>query len=124
MRSGDAGDVYGFRVPLIVVSPYAKAKYISTTPYVHDFGSILHFVEKTFNLPSLGYADAVADDFSDCFDFNQPPLPFQTIRAAFEGGTIFGIIQDAAVGPGRRLKRPTKKGARPKACPNRPSLLS
>ncbi len=78
------GYVYGFRVPLIVVSPYAKAKYISTTPYVHDFGSILHFVEKTFNLPSLGYADAVADDFSDCFDFNQPPLPFQTIPAALK----------------------------------------
>ncbi|MGA7850534.1 MAG: alkaline phosphatase family protein, partial [Terriglobales bacterium] len=78
------GYVYGFRVPLIVVSPYAKAQYISTTPYVHDFGSILHFIEKTFNLPSLGYADAVADDFSDCFDFNQTPLPFQTIPAALK----------------------------------------
>jgi phospholipase C len=78
------GYVYGFRVPLIVVSPYAKAQYISTTPYVHDFGSILHFVEKTFNLPSLGYADAVADDFSDCFDFNQTPLQFQTIPAALK----------------------------------------
>ena len=75
------GYVYGFRVPLIVVSPYAKAGYISTTPYVHDFGSILHFIEETFNLPSLGYADAVADDFSDCFDLNQPPLQFQTIQA-------------------------------------------
>ncbi|MGA2978036.1 MAG: alkaline phosphatase family protein [Terriglobales bacterium] len=78
------GYVYGFRVPLIVISPYAKAKYISTTPYVHDFGSILHFIEKTFNLPSLGYADAAADDFSDCFDFNQTPLQFQTIPAALK----------------------------------------
>jgi phospholipase C len=76
------GYVYGFRVPLIVVSPYAKAQYISTTPYNHDFGSILKFIETTFRLPSLGYADAAADDFSDCFDFNQTPLQFQTIPSA------------------------------------------
>ncbi len=85
-RQWGCGYVYGFRVPLIVVSPYAKAHYISTTPYVHDFGSILHFIERTFNLPSLGYADAAADDFSDCFDFNQTPLPFQTIPAALKAG--------------------------------------
>ncbi len=71
--------VYGFRVPLIVVSPYAKAGYISHV--AHDFGSILNFVEQTFGLPSLGYADAYADDLSDCFDFNQAPHVFQTISA-------------------------------------------
>ncbi|MFZ0688004.1 MAG: alkaline phosphatase family protein [Terriglobales bacterium] len=73
------GYVYGFRVPLIVVSPYAKAAYISHTQ--HDFGSILKFIEVTFSLPSLGYADAYADDLSDCFNFNQTPLKFQTIQA-------------------------------------------
>ena len=73
------GYIYGFRVPLIVVSPYAKAAYISHQQ--HDFGSILKFIETTFNLPSLGYADAAADDFSDCFDFTQTPLKFQTIDA-------------------------------------------
>ena len=76
------GYLYGFRVPLIVVSPYAKAQYISHQQ--HDFGSILKFIETTFNLPSLGYADAAADDFSDCFDFNQPPLKFQTIPSALK----------------------------------------
>jgi phospholipase C len=70
---------YGFRVPMIVVSPYAKAAHISHR--MHDFGSILKFVEETFNLPSLGYADAPADDLSDCFDFTQIPLRFQTIAA-------------------------------------------
>ncbi len=74
------GYVYGFRVPLIVVSPYAKAQYISHTQ--HDFGSILKFIETTFSLPGLGYADVAADDFSDCFDFNQTPLQFQTIPSA------------------------------------------
>src|SRR5262249_38831999 len=72
---------YGFRVPLIVVSPYAKAKYISHT--THDFGSILKFIEVTFGVQSLGYADVAADDLSDCFDLNQTPLTFQTIPAHF-----------------------------------------
>jgi phospholipase C len=70
---------YGFRVPMIVVSPYAKPAYISHA--THDFGSILKFIESTFNLPSLGYADALADDLSDCFNFTQTPIQFQTIGA-------------------------------------------
>ena len=70
---------YGFRVPLIVVSPYAKAQYISHV--THDFGSILKFIEGTYGLGSLGYADAPADDLSDCFNLNQTPLKFQTIAA-------------------------------------------
>jgi phospholipase C len=73
------GYVYGFRVPLIVISPYAKAGYISHVN--HDFGSILKFIEETYGLGSLGYADVPADDLADCFNFNQNPLEFQTIAA-------------------------------------------
>jgi phospholipase C len=76
------GYVYGFRVPLIVVSAYAKAGYIS--PVQHDFGSILKYIEGVFNLPSLGFADAAADDLSDCFNYNQTPLTFQTIPSALK----------------------------------------
>jgi hypothetical protein len=36
----------------------------------------------SFSLPAPGYADAAADDFSDCFDFNQTPLQFQKIPSA------------------------------------------
>jgi len=76
----------GFRVPLIVVSPYAKAAYISHQQ--HDFGSILKFIETTFDLPTIAptspypYADVSADDLSDCFNFGQTPLKFQAIPAA------------------------------------------
>jgi phospholipase C/sugar lactone lactonase YvrE len=70
---------YGFRVPLIVVSPYAKQGYVSHV--THDFGSILKFTEEVFNLPSLGYADSRADDLSDCFDLLQTPISFQTVPA-------------------------------------------
>jgi phospholipase C len=80
----------GFRVPLIVVSPYAKPAHISHT--VYDFGSILKFVEKTLALSTVApaatipYADTFSQtgDLSDCFDFNQTPLTFQTIPAKFD----------------------------------------
>jgi phospholipase C len=84
--SWGSGYVYGFRVPLIVVGPYAKAAYISHT--THDFGSILKYIETTFNLPSLGYADAPADDLSDCFNLTQSPIVFQTIAAPIDAVTF------------------------------------
>jgi len=73
---------YGFRVPLIVVSPYAKPAYVSHVQ--HHFGSILKFIEEVYALPSLGYADSRADDLNDCFDLNQAPIPFTTIPAKFQ----------------------------------------
>ncbi|MFZ0279472.1 MAG: alkaline phosphatase family protein [Candidatus Sulfotelmatobacter sp.] len=73
------GYVYGFRVPMIVISPYAKPGYISHV--THDFGSILKFIETNFSLPSLGYADTPADNLSDCFNYTQTPTAFQTISA-------------------------------------------
>ncbi|HLI95084.1 MAG TPA: alkaline phosphatase family protein [Candidatus Baltobacteraceae bacterium] len=70
----------GFRVPLIVISPYAKRGYVSHVQ--HEFGSILHFTEEQFGLTPLGYTDVRADDLSDCFDFSQPPARFTEIRAS------------------------------------------
>jgi phospholipase C len=67
----------GFRVPVIVVSPYARAGYISHQQ--HEIASNLHFIEETFALASLGGADARTDGFDDMFDFTQPPIPFQPI---------------------------------------------
>ena len=73
---------YGFRVPLIVVSPYAKKNYVSHQD--HDFGSLLRFTEEVFQLPTLGYADSRADDLSDCFDFDAAPSVFRAIAAKFD----------------------------------------
>ena len=64
----------GFRVPLLVVSPYAKRGYVSHVQ--HEFGSILKFTEEDFGLAPLAASDARADDLSDCFDFSQSPQPF------------------------------------------------
>jgi phospholipase C len=78
---------YGFRVPLIVISPYAKSAYISHQ--VNDFGSILKFIEEVFNLPNVApgatpaYADAVntTSDLSDFFDFSQTPVNYKPVQA-------------------------------------------
>ncbi|MGA9420669.1 MAG: alkaline phosphatase family protein, partial [Candidatus Cybelea sp.] len=56
----------GFRVPMIVVSPYAKRGYVSHTQY--EFGSILKFVEENWNLGSLGSTDQRANSIGDVFD--------------------------------------------------------
>jgi len=72
----------GFRVPMIVVSAYAKPAYISKDQ--HDFGSILRYIESTFGLGFVDgdqYADSRADDLSDCFNYSQNPLPFQQVEA-------------------------------------------
>jgi phospholipase C len=71
----------GFRVPLIVVSPYAKHGYVSHVQ--HEFGSILHYTEEQFGLSSIGYTDVRADDLSDCFDYTQTPAPFKKIAAKY-----------------------------------------
>ena len=85
---------YGFRVPLIVVSPYAKAAYISHVP--HHFGSVLKYIEENFDLSSLGYADVNADDLSDCFDYNQTPLAFHTIAAPLDANHFLLDTRPAA----------------------------
>jgi phospholipase C len=77
----------GFRVPLIVISPYAKTHYISHAQ--HEFGSILKFAEETFGLPSMHTSDQRADDLSDCFDFSQPPTKFKRIPAKYPPSYFF-----------------------------------
>jgi phospholipase C len=71
----------GFRVPMIVLSPYAlgggSQNYVSHTQY--EFGSILKFIEGTFGLGSLGTTDARANSIVDCFDFTQQPRSFSVI---------------------------------------------
>lgn len=68
----------GFRVPLIIVSPFAKKGYVSHTPM--DYTAVLKFVETRFNLPNLTARDAAQADMSEFFDFAgapnaNPPTP-------------------------------------------------
>ena len=71
----------GMRVPMIVISPYAKAHYVSKTQY--ESGSILKFIEQTFGTGSLGATDDRANSIGDVFDFTQKPRPFQPFAAPY-----------------------------------------
>jgi phospholipase C len=75
-------DGLGIRVPLIVVSPYARRGYVSHVQ--HEFGSLLKFAEFTFGLPAMAASDTRADNLRDCFDFGQRPAPFQPIAAPLD----------------------------------------
>jgi phospholipase C len=64
---------YGFRVPALIISPYARSGYIDHT--FNSFPSMLKFAEDTFNLPSLTSLDGQSNDLYTAFNFNQTPLP-------------------------------------------------
>jgi phospholipase C len=61
----------GYRLPLIVVSPFAKKNYVSHT--VMDTTAILKLIETRFNVPALTARDAAQPVMTEFFDFNNPP---------------------------------------------------
>jgi phospholipase C len=63
---------YGSRVGCLVLSPYARARYISHV--LHSHVSLVKFCEDTFGLTTLTARDAASDGMTDCFDFTQRPL--------------------------------------------------
>jgi len=77
----------GFRVPLLVVSPFTKKNYVSHTPA--DYTAILKFIETRFSLPSLTQRDAAQMDMTEFFDFQNVPwaTPPANIPAQATGGT-------------------------------------
>jgi phospholipase C len=85
----------GFRVPMLVISPYSKVGQGSQGGYisneVYSFGSIIRFVEDTFNLGRLGTTDETNNSLGpengshggDMFDFKQSPRAFQPIGSKY-----------------------------------------
>ncbi len=78
MRNSTDGGKYddftysGFRVPLLVISPWVKPHFVSHTD--REFTSILKLIETRFNLQPLTQRDAAADDMTEFFDFSTPHL--------------------------------------------------
>ena len=64
-------DGYGFRVPALIVSPYAKSGTIDNTTY--DFTSVLKFIEDNWSLPPLTGRDATANSISNALDLSKAP---------------------------------------------------
>jgi phospholipase C len=89
LQAGDTNAPFnrlGIRVPVAVISPYAKPHSVSHT--VNDHTSILRFIEKRFGLPALTKRDAAANPMSEFFDFSRaafatpPTLPAAPIDPA------------------------------------------
>jgi phospholipase C len=76
---------YGFRVPALLVSPYAKRGFIDNTQL--DFTSILRFIEQNWHLKPLTKRDAHANSIASGFDFQQAPRT-AILTSATRGSTL------------------------------------
>ena len=76
----------GFRVPAIVVSPYAKANYVTST--VFDHTAVMKLIEKKWNLPSFTPRDAASNDPWEMVDLTSPPAFSSFDSLGLAGATI------------------------------------
>ena len=94
------GTHWGFRVPLIVISPWARAGFISHTQ--RESTAIVRFIERNWALGNLGQRDAAGDDLRDMFDYARAkpiaPLPAvtleQMIRKSSPGWNLATSLRD------------------------------
>jgi phospholipase C len=86
-------DGLGFRVPLLVISPFAKRGYVSHVRYEH--GSILKFIEDRFGLARLSASDSRANSpAADCFDFAKPAREFQPFGKLLRSQDVHRMLRD------------------------------
>jgi len=89
----------GPRVPLLVISPWAKPGYIGGQQ--GEFASFDKFIEETFSLPSLGQRDSLpaTSDLMDFFNFSQTPTP-KLIEPKLSYSSVLSVpnVGSAAVG--------------------------
>lgn len=78
---------YGFRVPALLVSPYAHQGYIDHT--LLDHTSILKFIEENWEIQPLAERDAKANNFLSAFDFTAPPREPMLISGSREAPEPF-----------------------------------
>jgi len=121
---------YGFRVPALLVSPYARRGQVNSTTL--DYTSMLKFIEENWRLKPLAERDARANSIASAFDFSSPareavllpatrgePVPPEPKRSviyvayAVALGLASLVIAAAALAAARaRRRRPLAEGAR------------
>ncbi|HEY0805738.1 MAG TPA: alkaline phosphatase family protein [Pseudonocardiaceae bacterium] len=92
---------YGFRVPAVVVSPFAKRHHVSH--HVYDHTSVLAMLERKWNLPALTFRDANAHDLTDFLDLDaladdRPTFP--TLPRLAAPGNTPAALACSVTGPG------------------------
>ncbi|MGH9919958.1 MAG: alkaline phosphatase family protein, partial [Nitrososphaerales archaeon] len=90
---------FGFRVPALIISPFARQDFVDNTP--SEFASTLKLIETLFHVPSMTGRDADASDLLEAFNFDQNPRaplvlpgPFVPNHYPLEypNGTTFGPL--------------------------------
>jgi phospholipase C len=92
---------YGFRVPAVLVGPYVKKNHVSHDVYDHT--SVLAFLERKWNLPSMTFRDANANDLLDFLDLKalengEPTFPVLPVLA--KPGNTTEALKCSTTGPG------------------------
>jgi phospholipase C len=119
---------YGFRVPALLVSPYARRGHVEHT--VLDFTSILKFIEDNWGLPPLGERDTFAASIAGAFDFSAEPRPARFLtpqpvprrQVAPVRGLIYATYGGAALFSALLLAWAAARSPRP-ALPREPGRL-
>ena len=70
--AGNADGLLGFRVPCMIVSPFAPRERVSHVPFDHT--SVLRMIEWRWNLPPLTVRDATANNLAEALDFKAPSV--------------------------------------------------
>ena len=70
--AGDTDGRLGFRVPCVVISPYARRNFIAHGQYDHT--SILKMIEWRFGLPPLTIRDQTANNLAEVLDLATPDV--------------------------------------------------
>jgi len=68
---------YGFRVPAVLVSAYARRGHVDHTRL--DYTSVLRFIEDNWDVRPLSTRDARANSIAGAFDFSAPPRPAELV---------------------------------------------
>ena len=80
---------FGPRVPLIVISPWAKKNFVDHTTY--EFSSVVKFIEKTFGLHPLTQRDRRASDMFRAFNFRRRTPDFTGRKLLLEQRTCSNL---------------------------------
>jgi len=86
---------FGFRVPALIISPYARHASVNPTPY--DFTSVLRYIEDMHNLPRITNRIAMANSIASQLDLSQKPQPPFLITAPLPASSIPNAVPPPAV---------------------------
>jgi phospholipase C len=100
--AGNTDGLLGFRVPCLLISPFARRQYVS--PLVFDHTSVLRLIEWRWHLAPLTVGDPTATNLAEALDFRAPQFAAPAFRIPLGPfGAPCGTAATVATGPWHRL---------------------